>query len=117
MMVALGAVEVATSSSFWCLEASPHRGMVSGLASQGGLLVCILLPLHCEGCFSKPQCLTEGTLGSLRSAAQALRPECALATSRAVSRLPCAGQLPLPGQHQAPTAHLGSQRQVCKVNC
>lgn len=94
VMVALGAVEVATSSSFRCLEASPHRGMVSGLASQGGLLVCILLPLHCEGCFSKPQCLTEGTLGSLRSAAQALRPECALATSRAVSRLPALGTCP-----------------------
>lgn len=80
---------------------------MSGLASQGGLLVCILLPLHCEGCFSKPQCLTEGTLGSLRSAAQALRPECALAASRAVSRPPCTGPPPLPGQHQAPAAHRG----------
>lgn len=107
MMVALGAVEVATSSGFQCLGAFPHRGVVSGLASQGGLLVCILLPLHCEGCFSKPQCLTEGTLGSLRSAAQALRPECALATSRAVSRPPCAGPLPLPGQRRAPAAHWG----------
>lgn len=104
MMVALGAVEVATSS-FQCLGASPHRGVLSGHASQGGLLVCLLLPLHYEGCFSKPQCLTEGTLGSLRSAAQALRPECALATSRAVSRPPCTGPLPLPGQRQAPAAH------------
>lgn len=34
VMGALGAVEVTTSSSFQCLGASPHRGVVSGLASQ-----------------------------------------------------------------------------------
>lgn len=45
------------------LGAAPHRGVVNGLVGQGGLLVCVSLPLHCEGCFLKPLSVMEGTLG------------------------------------------------------
>lgn len=46
-------------------------------------------------------------LGSLRSVAWALRPGCALATSRALRDLPALGP-PLIGLHQGPASHLGA---------